>query len=451
MYPVCRFLYNEYRSVGPYGLHRERQNERGKHLRSQILEFHFCLNCTALMPLNAAKCARCGQGTAPAPLLQKCAGRLKSVRADRRERRYGRKNIPLGLCPNCRTSIPHGARRCGHCNWASAYANQDKSTARHRRLFQTLRTTLRYEKILHCTFCACAVRTATNVCPLCLNPFQSGPPRLSRLSQIGTRLRLRKAKIAVEQAALCPTCDIYVPDWSESCYCCGWVRPLRTDAGTVLRSLLKSTKRKADLTVRMAASCLTPGGELCPTCEVCIPTSDRMCMICGWKPVRAVSLREALTALRAERSCRAKRGRQEGRGVCEDCDLPILPGDALCMVCGWKPVPGTLQRILAVGFRPRKAVTQDDRQQQCPNCLMGLDDDAQHCDNCAWTGHSDRPWIRRPQVMWLLPICLVLFCSFTMMLLQMANTTNSTGDVDRYGRTGAPTESALSIPNRDGM
>lgn len=428
-------------AADPVGLHREGRKAREQPLRSQILEFHLCPHCTALVQGSAGRCARCRRGPASAKPLHKRLGSLRRVMSQRRERSYARKDISVGLCPNCQEVIPHDARRCGGCNWESEAAGGERANAHHRRLARSLRVALRYKRRIHCTYCGCTARTSNTFCSFCLTPFQAGALPLSPSALVGTELRRRWAQKGVERAALCPTCDIYVPEWAETCYCCGWECPPRTDLRSVFGALVQSARQRASLIGRRMAD-----GDLCPTCDVCVPLSDHMCMICGWKPARERSFRDDLHALRAGKARWVGRIRQKRIRHCEHCELPLLAGNDLCMICGWKPDPGAIQRISAVQtrlrlstvqFRLRKAAVQDNRESQCPNCRTALANNARSCGKCGWSNAPVLSRTRYPQLIGMVAICLVLFSSVTTILLQMADPTNTRGNVDRYGRNGS--------------
>ncbi|MCW3096609.1 MAG: hypothetical protein JWL77_2227 [Chthonomonadaceae bacterium] len=404
-------------------------------MRSQVLEFRLCPNCTALMPVNAKKCARCKLSPAAAKPLRSRRSHLKHAMAHLRARRYLRKAIATGLCPNCRGVIARDARRCSECDWIRIDSRRELVSEKHRRLALSVRAALTYEKIRYCVHCTSRVRSSTDFCPLCQNAFLFVGPTFSLFARVGTHLRKQQARSAVERATLCPTCDIYLPGWSEQCYCCGWSRPPGTNMRTAFRYLVQSTRRKVRLTARRASHRVTTE-DLCPTCEVYIPASDPMCMICGWKPVRKRSLRDASHALRAERANRAILARQKRLRICEECDLPLLPGDALCMVCGWKPAPNAAQRLLAVCVRARKAAVKGERHRLCPDCRISLEENARHCGACGWDRDPARSWARHPRMIWLVPICLVLYATVLITFLQMADPQNDYGHVDRYGRTG---------------
>lgn len=402
-------------------------------MRSQIVEFHFCPYCTALIRGKAGRCARCRRGAASSTPLQKRLGSLKGAMSRLRQRRYARKDIPVGLCPNCQGVMPQDAGRCSRCKWENSDAGGERSPAKPRRLAQRFRAAFGYKKKAYCTFCGCAVRTSAAFCPLCMTPFHPDALRPSLPALVGTQLRRRRAQKGVERAALCPTCDIYVPDWADTCYCCGWVCPPRTDLRAVFGVVVESTKQRAALIGRRQGE----DGDLCPTCDVCVPRSDRMCMICGWKPARNHWFQDDLHALRTERARLASRARQKRMRLCEHCDLPLLPGYMLCMVCGWTPDPTPLQRITSVEPRRRKATVRDDQDSQCPNCRISLAENARHCSACGWSNGAVHSRARQPQMIWLVPICLVLFSSLMATLLQMADPANAHGHIDRYGRNGS--------------
>jgi hypothetical protein len=404
-------------------------------MRSQILEFRLCPNCTALMPVGAGKCARCKLSPDEIKPLPNRRNGLKRAKAHWRERRYARKSIVTGLCPNCRAVIARDARRCSACDWVKLDTTGELLSERRRRLMLSMRTALTYKRTVYCTQCACNVHSATNFCPVCQNAFLFNPPRPSSFALVAARLRQRWAKNAVERATLCPTCDIYLPEWSEQCYCCGWERPPGTNTRTALRYLRQSVGHRLSL-LRRHRSHPEKAEDLCPTCDVYIPTSDPMCMICGWMPERRKSLRDGYHALRIERARRAVEARQKRLRVCEHCDLPLLPGDSLCMVCGWKPAPTTAQRILSLRLPTRKASVPVGRKRLCPNCRISLAADARHCAQCGWDKDPARTWARHPKMIWLVPICLVLYGTLLITFLQLADPLNNYGHVDRYGRTG---------------
>lgn len=417
-------------------------------MNSQVLEFRLCPHCTALIPVDAGRCARCKMSATEATPLRSRRSRLKRTIADLRARRYARQSIATGLCPNCREVIAHDARRCSGCDWIKVDGKRHRISERHRRLARSVRAALTYERIVFCTHCVCNVRSTTNFCPSCQNPFLPGNPRPSLQSRIGAHVRRRWARNALERATLCPTCDIYLPEWSDQCYCCGWLRPLRANTRTALRHLMQSAKHKLQRKARPISPRVAKD-SLCPTCEVCVPLSDPMCMICGWQPARKKSLRQSLGVLRAAGVRRALRQRQKRLRVCEHCDLPLLPGDALCMVCGWKPAPGAVQRLLAVRLRPRKAAVTGARQGLCPNCRTSLAEEAGRCGTCGWDSNPARSWARRPKMIWLVPICLVLYGTLMITLLQMADPLNNHDQVDRYGRTG-PEDSPKQLTSARG-
>ena len=404
-------------------------------MRSQILEFRLCPNCTALMQASASRCARCKMRPAAATSLYKRRNRLKSALTHLRAHRYSRKDIATGRCPNCCCLLPDDARRCGQCDWMSIDGERDRSAEKRRRLALSLRAALTYERVVFCTHCACNVRTTTNFCSVCQNSFQAGPPLSSVFSHVGRRLRRRWARNAVERATLCPACDIYLPDWSAKCYCCGWRRPASTNMRTALHHIVQSTGQRLRLTVRLAF-CRVKAEDFCPSCEVYVPPADAMCMICGWKPARRRSLRKGLRALQTEGVRRAMQARQKKMRLCEHCDLAIKPGDALCMVCGWKPAPGAVERIKTVRIRPRKAAAADGLQRLCPNCRTSVGEEARRCGSCGWERDPARTWARHPRMIWLVPICLALYVTLTATFLQMADPLNKANHIDRYGRTG---------------
>jgi len=180
-----------------------------------------------------------------------------------------------------------------------------------------------------------------NMCPDAVSMPQRSHHRVERGLP-----RRRHARMAAERATFCPACDIYLPAWAEQCYCCGWSRPEGVDMRTALRYLIQSAERKVQRIAPCLASRRPTLEDLCPHCDVCVPPSDSLCMICGWKPDRKRSLRDAWHALQQEQAHRAVQARRRRVQVCEHCDLPLLPGDGLCMACGWRPAPGRLRRML---------------------------------------------------------------------------------------------------------
>ena len=421
-------------------------------MRSKLVEFHFCPCCNSPVQGKAGRCARCRWGPASSTSLQKGLSRLKKVMPRLRERRYAGKDVPLGICPNCREIVPQDARKCSRCNWESNYTGRDRSSGKQRRLVQSLHSALRYERRKNCTYCGCEVRTSNAFCPDCLTPFQTVEFRPSLSATAGAWIRSRRAKIGVERAALCPNCDLYVPPWADTCYCCGWICPPRPGVRAVLRTLGQNANQGASFITRLSVRASKADGDICPNCEVCIRPSDRICMICGWKPARRRRLQDHYRAFGAGRAQWARRVQQNRVRPCEQCDMALLPGYDLCMVCGWKPDPTALQRMIAVPAWKRKAVVQDRPEAQCPNCLIGLANKARQCGACGWNAEVVRSWGRHPRLIWLAPVCVALFCSLITVCLHAADPANTRGHIDRYGRNGSqrhPWDAILTNPHSD--
>lgn len=348
-----------------------------------------------------------------------------------RARRYARKEIATGFCPNCFGLLPDDARQCSQCDWHSMDSQRDRATDKRRRLALKIRATLTYERVVFCTHCACNVRTTTDFCSVCQNSFQAQIPLVSDLTRVRTHLRAERTRKAVAYATLCPHCEILLPDWSEQCFCCGWERPARANMSAAFRHLVQSATLSVSPAPRRVKT-----EDVCPTCDVCVPPFEKMCMICGWEPLRKPSLRDGLRTLHAEKAQRAMQARQKKLRVCAHCDLPLLPGDSLCMVCGWQPAPSAVQRLSAMRLRPRKVVAAGRPQHCCPTCQTALAQNSKHCRNCGWDPDPASSWARRPKMIWLAPVCLTLYTFLILMFLQMADPENKTGQVDRFGRTG---------------
>jgi hypothetical protein len=404
-------------------------------LRTKVLEFRVCPHCSALMPSRAGKCTRCSLSPAALAPFHKRCNRLRRAVAHLRERRYARKKIPVGSCPNCCEQFPHKARRCLHCDWIKNDEKRAHSAERSRRLSLSLRAALTYEKKIYCTRCACVVRTTTNFCPVCQDPFPPEASPASALCVVGAFLRRERMKKAAERATLCPNCEIYLPVRSAQCYCCGWSHPASLDRLAVLRDLVHRAGEKLARPVRRAALEEQERANLCPNCDVCVPCSNALCMICGWKPPRRLSLRESFRIVRAQRQRQAVVACQQKLRICEECDLALHPGQPLCMVCGWEPAPNTIQRLRSMRLPARKKRVRAEHEALCPNCRTAMEGKAGRCGHCGWDRNPARSWARRPQMIWLVPICLVLYCTLLTTCLQMADPTG--GLTDRYGRRGS--------------
>lgn len=96
---------------------------------------------------------------------------------------------------------------------------------------------------------------------------------------------------------------------------------------------------------------------------------------------------------------------------------------------------GRLQRSLFQfweGWYVRQSIAH---QALCPNCRMPLAHAAPRCTDCGWDRDPSRFWLHYPQMIWLIPICLILYATLLTTFLHMADPVNAYSAVNQYGYT----------------
>lgn len=342
---------------------------------------------------------------------------------------------PFSPCPDCREQIPRKAKRCRFCGWQGGYRAIVRPTLRHFLLRLVNLNLRRSGETMPCPHCQWAMPAKARRCPLCLRPPEATVPDPIWPMRLWLKLRRRWVNWLARDAMICPICSVQVPPWAPGCLCCGWERPRAM--GKIATMGYAFAEVRGEMMDRLHPQAVPAAGDICPDCDILVPPSDRRCLICGWTPDRKTTMRDAANYLLAEIKQRGTVDEDYELNTCKVCQVPMPRSARICLVCGWAPpVKNPVMRYLRKK-KVRKYRKYGPTWRPCPNCRVPLTRHAVKCVTCGWEKRPVRYWGRGPRALWLTMTLVVLVSYFAFQyFVVLASGGRAFGsNQDRYGRT----------------